>query len=137
MKESKTQLELIGCYDCGTPVAFSAVACPTCGSSEPLGPYVHSPRELKLHRIEEKNDQTLMSMTLLCCGIGLFFGALIGGIWAAFVPEGRLADFLGGCRHPTFHAFSPGGLAKIAEDLSAYVELSRRWDGKPPTKARN
>ncbi|MCP3463129.1 hypothetical protein [Bradyrhizobium sp. CCGUVB23] len=84
MKESKTQLELIGCYDCGTPVAFSAVACPTCGSSEPLGPYVHSPRELKLHRIEEKNDQTLMSMTLLCCGIGLFLGALIGGIWAAF-----------------------------------------------------
>lgn len=25
--------------------------------------------------------------------------------WAAFVPEGRLADFLRGCRHPTFQHF--------------------------------
>lgn len=75
--------ELIGCHDCGRPVAFSAAACPHCGSREPSGPYIHSPREQRLYRIESRNDQTLVSMLVLCTGIGFFLGAATGGAWSA------------------------------------------------------
>ena len=71
--------ELIGCEDCGGAVSFSAASCPHCGSRDPTGPYIHSPRERRLHNIEGRNDQTLMSMLVLCTGIGLFFGAVTGG----------------------------------------------------------
>jgi hypothetical protein len=33
--------------------------------------------------VEQRNDQTLMGMLLLCTGIGIFYGALIGGTWPA------------------------------------------------------
>ena len=82
MKPQKRQ-ELIGCHDCGEAVAFSAASCPHCGSREPSGPYIQSPRQQRLHRIEERNDQTLVSMTMLCMGIGFFFGAVTGGTWPA------------------------------------------------------
>jgi hypothetical protein len=75
--------ELIGCYDCGGAVSFSAGACPHCGSREPSGPYVQSQREQRFHRIEERNDQTLVGMLVLCTGIGFFFGAVTGGTWPA------------------------------------------------------
>jgi hypothetical protein len=38
-----------------------------------------SRRERRLHRIEERNDQTLMGMLVLCTGVGFFFGAITGG----------------------------------------------------------
>ncbi|SDC38944.1 hypothetical protein SAMN05216337_1002348 [Bradyrhizobium brasilense] len=76
--------ELIGCHDCGEEVSFSAAACPHCGSREPSGPYIQSLREQRRHRIEERNDQTLMGMLVLCTGIGFFFGSVTGGAWAAF-----------------------------------------------------
>jgi hypothetical protein len=56
---------------------------PHCGSREPSGPYIQSPRQQRLHRIEERNDQTLVSMMMLCIGIGFFFGAVTGGTWPA------------------------------------------------------
>jgi len=75
--------ETIGCHDCGGTVSFSAYSCPHCGSREPAGPYIHSPREQRLHNIEERNDQTLIGMLVLCAGIGFFFGAVTGGAWPA------------------------------------------------------
>ncbi|GLR87666.1 hypothetical protein GCM10007857_43770 [Bradyrhizobium iriomotense] len=60
MTNRRKQWELIGCYDCGGNVSFSAMACPHCGSREPAGPYVQSSKERRLHGIEEKNDQTLI-----------------------------------------------------------------------------
>jgi hypothetical protein len=79
----ETRQELIGCHDCGGRVSFSAANCPHCGSTDPSGPYMQSPRERRLHRIEERNDQTLIAMTVLCTGIGFFFGAVTGGPWPA------------------------------------------------------
>lgn len=73
--------ELIGCHDCGGRVSFSAASCPHCGSREPSGPYIHRPLEQHRHRIEERNDQTLVSMTILCIGIGFLFGAVTRAIW--------------------------------------------------------
>jgi hypothetical protein len=77
------QRELIACYDCGKAVSFSADACPHCGSRQPSGPYAMSRREKRLHRIEDRNDQTMIGMLVMCTGVGLFFGALTGGVWPA------------------------------------------------------
>ncbi|MCA1510258.1 hypothetical protein [Bradyrhizobium sp. NBAIM01] len=84
MTGQRAQHELIGCYDCGSGVSFSALACPHCGSREPAGPYVESSKERRLHRIEEKNDQALIGMTVLCSGIGFFYGAVMIGAFGAF-----------------------------------------------------
>lgn len=86
--------ELISCHDCRGPVSFSAVSCPHCGSREPSGPYIQSPREGRLHNIEARNDQTLISMLVLCCGIGFFYGAVTGGAWPA-VGYGLVGAIIG------------------------------------------
>jgi hypothetical protein len=70
--------ELIGCYDCGQGVSFTASFCPHCGSTEPAGPYVQSRRELRKLRIEVTNDHRLVTVTLACCGVGAFYGAVMG-----------------------------------------------------------
>ena len=86
--------ELIGCYDCGEGVSFSAWSCPHCGSTQPSGPYVLNAREQKRHRIEEKNDRRLVAVTTLCCALGVAFGvltasgsssAILGGLGFGFV----------------------------------------------------
>ena len=69
--------ELIDCHDCGKDVSFSALACPHCGSVEPQGPYVHSARELRRHRIEARNDRTLVVTVLSCAIGGLAYGLVI------------------------------------------------------------
>jgi hypothetical protein len=75
--------ELIGCYDCGEEVSFSAWDCPHCGSTQLSGPYVLSARELKRHRIEERNDRRLVAVTTLCCVLGVAFGVLTAsGPWS-------------------------------------------------------
>jgi hypothetical protein len=84
--EQAARPELIGCYDCGGGVSFSASSCPHCGSTQPSGPYVLSARELKRHRIEEKNDRRLVVVTALCCGAGVAFGVLTAsGPWSAIL----------------------------------------------------
>lgn len=88
------QQELFGCNDCGGRVSFSAATCPHCGSGEPSGPYFQSPREQRLHRIEERNDQALMGMMVLCTGIGFFYGAVTGGAWPA-VGYGLVGAIIG------------------------------------------
>lgn len=86
--------ELIGCRDCGNAVSFSAFACPHCGSREPSLSYEKSRKERRLHRIEQRNDQTMISMTVLCTGVGFFLGALIGGTSSA-VGYAVLGAFIG------------------------------------------
>jgi hypothetical protein len=86
--------ELIGCHDCGGAVSFSAARCPHCGSREPSGPYIQSPREQRRHRIEERDDETLIGMLVLCTGIGFFFGAVTGGVWPA-VGYGLVGALIG------------------------------------------
>jgi hypothetical protein len=69
--------ELVHCHDCRRPVSFSAVSCPHCGSTEPSGPYVHSKKELRRLRAEDRNDHTLLVTTVGCCGGGALYGILI------------------------------------------------------------
>jgi uncharacterized membrane protein YeaQ/YmgE (transglycosylase-associated protein family) len=71
-------IELIICHDCEKPVSFSAAACPQCGSIEPRGPYRHSRREIRRHRIEERNDRTLIMFMVVLGVIGAFYGAKTG-----------------------------------------------------------
>jgi hypothetical protein len=95
----KPSRELIGCHDCGGSVSFSASRCPHCGSTEPAGPYVLSEREQKRHRIEERNDNRLIMVTLLCCASGVAFGVLTSStpsssIWAG-LGYGLVGAFIG------------------------------------------
>ncbi len=84
------QTELIRCPDCGNAVSFSASSCPHCGSTEPRGPYVHDVRELRQHRIEERNDRNLMVAVLACGALGALFGALTASSlsWALVAGTG-------------------------------------------------
>jgi hypothetical protein len=68
--------ELIECHDCGHAVSFSAASCPQCGSREPAGPHVHSPRELRRLRAEARNNRTLIVSVVGCGLLGAAFGAL-------------------------------------------------------------
>jgi hypothetical protein len=86
--------ELGACHECGKQVSFSAAACPHCGSREPFGRYISSRRKQRLHRIEERNDQTLVAMTVLCTGIGVFFGAMTAG-WMAAIGYGVIGAIIG------------------------------------------
>src|SRR5215813_4287751 len=76
--------ELIRCHDCGSAISFSASSCTRCGSLEPRGPYVHSRREQRLHRIEERNDRNLVMAVLGCGALGALFGAITASspFWA-------------------------------------------------------
>lgn len=98
MKNSRHQTaappELIACHDCGASVSFSAAACPTCGSREPGGPYIQSRQERRLHRGEQRNDETLVRATLLCCFVGVAYGSVMIGWWGA-VGYGVLGAVIG------------------------------------------
>jgi hypothetical protein len=82
--------ELLTCHDCGKAVSFSAANCPHCGSREPTGPYVHSRRELRRHRLEARNDWTLAIAVVGCGLFGVFFGAMTasGTFTAIFAGAG-------------------------------------------------
>ena len=69
--------ELITCHDCGNGVSFTAANCPRCGSMEPRGPYIHSRRELRRLRAENRNDNTLLIAPLACCAGGAFYGVVM------------------------------------------------------------
>lgn len=85
MEQSKGR-ELIDCHDCGAPISFSAASCPRCGSTEPTGLYIQNARERRKLRAEAVNDRRLLTVTLLCCGLGVLYGAVmeqggIGSVW--------------------------------------------------------
>ena len=77
MKPVTVAAELIRCHDCGNGVAFTAGSCPHCGSIEPRGPYVHSRREWRRHRGEQRHDSTLAVATVACTVGGAAYGAII------------------------------------------------------------
>lgn len=78
--------ELLTCHDCGNAISFSATNCPHCGSRDPTGPYVHSPRELRRHRIEAPNDWTLAVAVVGFSLLGVVFGLMTAsGTFAALL----------------------------------------------------
>jgi ABC-type multidrug transport system permease subunit len=54
-----------------------------------------SARELKRHRIEEKNDKRLVAVTLLCCALGAVFGVLTASGPSSAVVGGLGYGFIG------------------------------------------
>jgi uncharacterized membrane protein YeaQ/YmgE (transglycosylase-associated protein family) len=88
-------METIFCHDCEKPVSFSAAACPQCGSIEPRGPYRHSRREIRRHRIEERNDRTLITFMIVLGSIGAFYGAKTGSNWVSEAWFTLLYGFVG------------------------------------------
>jgi hypothetical protein len=65
-------MELINCHDCGLSVSFTAVSCPHCGSIEPAGPYRFNRKEARRYRIEDRNDRTLILITVGFGAVGAF-----------------------------------------------------------------
>lgn len=85
--KQRQQPETIGCHDCGNAVSFTAKACPSCGSTEPSGPYLMSRREVRGFRREARNDHNLAVFTLICGLLGAIYGyetaaSLFGSILA-------------------------------------------------------
>jgi hypothetical protein len=87
--------ELIDCHDCGGQVSFRAASCPHCGSLEPSGSYVFSKREIRRHRIEQRNDANLIVTSAACTAAGALYGA-IGGVTTAGAILGGLIYGLAG-----------------------------------------
>jgi zinc-ribbon domain len=86
---------MIDCHDCGNPVSPNARVCPQCGSTFPAGPARVSRRGLRANGGEQRNDQALMGMLILCTGIGFFYGAVTGGTWPA-IGYGFVGAVIGG-----------------------------------------
>jgi hypothetical protein len=105
-------METIDCHDCSRPVSFSATRCPHCGSSEPAGPYRHSRREIRRHRIEERNDRTLLFMTLAAGVIGAFYGVETSSSRLGALMIGPLYGFVG---------------ATIGVSLAFALNVTRNW----------
>jgi hypothetical protein len=80
--------ELIDCHDCRRPVSFSALSCPHCGSAEPSGPYVHSKKELRRLRAEDRNDHMLLVTTVACCCAGALYGILLSSSTSGAILAG-------------------------------------------------
>ncbi|MFB9262217.1 hypothetical protein ACFFWD_03375 [Bradyrhizobium erythrophlei] len=90
--------ELTDCYDCATPISFSAKNCPHCGSTEPAGPYRHSEKERRRLGAEARNDHTLIVAMLSLGLIGCLYGYTShSGIWAlcAVIGYGFLGAAVG------------------------------------------
>jgi uncharacterized membrane protein YeaQ/YmgE (transglycosylase-associated protein family) len=82
-------------HDCEKPVSFSATACPQCGSIEPREPYRHNRREIGRHRIEERNDRTLILFMVVLGATGAVYGAKTGSTWVDEVAFMLLYGFVG------------------------------------------
>lgn len=94
MRQARSQ-QLIDCHDCGQGVSFSAQSCPHCGSTEPAGSPELSPRALRKLRVEETNDRRLIIITLLCCGLGVLYGAVMSPGGSAALWSGLGFGFVG------------------------------------------
>ena len=75
--------DLISCHDCHNPISPNARVCPQCGSTFPAGPARVSRRGARANGAEQRNDQALIGVLILCTGIGFFFGAVTAGTWGA------------------------------------------------------
>jgi hypothetical protein len=90
------ETELVPCHDCGRAISITAAACPRCGSREPGGPDVFSAKEGPRHRIEARNDRTLI-ITIVACGIaGAACGLFSSGTFAGAIAYSLTGFFVGG-----------------------------------------
>jgi uncharacterized membrane protein YeaQ/YmgE (transglycosylase-associated protein family) len=89
-------MKITDCYDCGSPVSSSAARCPQCGSAEPNGPYRHSPKEIRRHRLEERNNRRLIIFMAALGAIGAFYGAESGSTTFRALMSAGFYSFLGG-----------------------------------------
>jgi uncharacterized membrane protein YeaQ/YmgE (transglycosylase-associated protein family) len=104
--------ELINCHDCDRPVSFSAAACPNCGSREPTGPYRFSAREARRLGAEDKNDRTLILMTVGLGAVGAFYGVETSSSALGAYVAATVDGFLG---------------AAIGAPLAFAINLTRNW----------
>jgi hypothetical protein len=104
--------ELINCHDCGWHVSFSAAACPNCGSREPTGPYRHNRKEARRLGAEDKNDRTLILMTVGLAAVGAFYGVETSSSALGAYVAATVDGFLG---------------AAIGAPLAFAINLTRNW----------
>ena len=95
MRRPKPRRELIACHDCGAAISFSALNCPHCGSQEPAGPHVLSPREIRRHRLEQRNDRTLALAMVGCAAAGAFYGIVMSSSQIGALLAGGGYGFVG------------------------------------------
>jgi hypothetical protein len=105
-------MELISCHDCGNAVSFSAGSCPNCGSREPSGSYRWNQREARRYRIEERNDRTLILMTVGLGAVGAFYGVEISSSAFGALIAGLCYGFLG---------------VVIGVPLAFAINITRNW----------
>jgi uncharacterized membrane protein YeaQ/YmgE (transglycosylase-associated protein family) len=104
--------ELINCHDCERSVSFTAASCPHCGSIEPAGPYRFNRKEARHHRIEERNDRTLILVTAGLGSVGAFYGVEISSSAIGAFIAGLCYGFLG---------------AVIGAPLAFAINITRNW----------
>jgi hypothetical protein len=105
-------MTLINCHDCGQPVSRKATSCPTCGSAEPSGPYQFTEKEIRRHRIEERNDRNLIVTMMILGAIGAFYGVETGSDALSAIVGALIDGFVG---------------LSIAVPLAFAINLTRNW----------
>jgi hypothetical protein len=105
-------MELINCHDCGLSVSFTAVSCPHCGSIEPAGPYRFNRKEARRYRIEDRNDRTLILITVGFGAIGAFYGVEISSSTLGALVASLCYGFLG---------------VAIGVPLAFAINITRNW----------
>jgi uncharacterized membrane protein YeaQ/YmgE (transglycosylase-associated protein family) len=88
--------EMVPCYHCGRAISFTAVTCHHCGSREPGGPDLFGANEKRWHRIEARNDHTLMTATVVCGIAGAAYGSLSSHTFADAITASLLGFLVGG-----------------------------------------
>jgi hypothetical protein len=96
----------------GQSVSFTAPSCPHCGSIEPAGPYRFNRKEARRHRIEEKNDRTLIAITVVLGMIGAFYGVETSPSILGALVAGVCYGFLG---------------TAIGAPLAFAINITRNW----------
>jgi hypothetical protein len=104
--------ELISCHDCHRPISFSAAACPNCGSREPTGPYRHNRKEARRLGAEDKNDRTLIMLTVGLGAVGAFYGVETSSSALGAYVTATIYGFLG---------------AAIGAPLAFAINVTRNW----------
>jgi hypothetical protein len=81
-------------------------------SIEPAGPYRFNRKEARRHRIEERNDRTLILMTVGFGAVGAFYGVEISSSALGALIAGLCYGFLG---------------VAIGAPLAFAINITRNW----------
>ena len=76
-------------------MSLHAVNCPHCGSPEPSGPYVFTGKELRRHRVEQRNDINLVVISLACAAGGGLYGAIVSSAGHGAILHGLFYGAVG------------------------------------------